>query len=81
VSVQDFGVGIAKSDREKIFEKFFQASNKSRRTFPGLGLGLYITAEIIHRHHGKIWVESEEGKGSTFFFSLPSLPIGSESAL
>jgi signal transduction histidine kinase len=71
VSVQDFGIGIATIDREKIFERFFQVSNKSRMTYPGLGLGLYITAEIIKRHHGKIWMESVEGKGSTFFFTLP----------
>ncbi len=71
VSVQDFGIGIAISDRERIFERFFQASNKSQQTYPGLGLGLYITSEIVKRHHGNIWVDSAEGKGSTFSFILP----------
>jgi signal transduction histidine kinase len=71
VSVQDFGMGIARSDRERIFDRFFQASNKLKQTYPGLGLGLYITSEIVRQHHGKIWVNSVERKGSTFFFTLP----------
>ncbi len=71
ISVQDFGVGIPKSEQEKIFERFYQASDTSGQTFPGLGLGLYISSEIIKRHNGKIWVDSTPGKGSTFGFSLP----------
>ena len=71
VSVQDFGLGIAANDREKIFERFFQVSSNYKMAFPGLGLGLFITAEIIKRHHGKIWVDSVEGKGSIFSFVLP----------
>ncbi len=71
VSVQDFGMGIPQKSRRKIFERFFQAEGVNQ-TFPGLGLGLYISSQIIKRHHGGIWVKSEKGKGSTFSFSLPT---------
>jgi signal transduction histidine kinase/CheY-like chemotaxis protein len=69
--VQDFGVGIPKEKQERVFEQFFRVSGPKQDTFPGLGLGLYISSEIIKREGGKIWVESEEGKGSTFCFTLP----------
>ncbi len=69
VSVQDEGVGIPRNKQDKLFQRFYQAQEKPAR---GLGLGLYISKDIIRRHGGMIWVESEEGKGSTFFFSLPS---------
>lgn len=68
ISVKDNGIGIPKKDQKMIFDKFYQARKKS-----GFGLGLYISKEIIKRHKGKIWVESEEGKGSTFYFSLPTI--------
>jgi signal transduction histidine kinase len=70
VSVQDSGIGIAKSEHKKIFERFYRA-NGSNSVISGFGLGLYICCQIIQRHKGKIWVESEEGKGSTFYFELP----------
>lgn len=70
-SVKDYGVGISKATQEKIFERFFQATNGNKPSYPGLGLGLYISSEIIKRQHGKIWVESARGKGATFYFSLP----------
>jgi signal transduction histidine kinase len=71
VSVQDFGIGIPSSHLQKIFERFYRISEPAGDSYPGLGLGLYISAQIILRLHGKIWVESTEGKGSTFYFSLP----------
>jgi|GEM_PF-5039696 len=73
VSVQDFGVGIPEGQRDRIFDRFFQVSgaDPARGTYPGLGLGLYISAEIVKRHGGRIWAESELHKGSTFYFSLP----------
>ncbi len=71
VSVQDFGIGISKTQQEKIFERLYQVTDPQEKTFPGLGLGLYISKQIIERHNGKIWVKSTKGKGSTFFFSLP----------
>lgn len=69
--VQDFGIGIPKDKQDKVFEQFFRVSGPKQYTFPGLGLGLYISSEIIKRQGGKIWVNSAEGKGSTFCFSLP----------
>jgi signal transduction histidine kinase len=71
VSVQDHGIGISKENLEKVFEQFYRVSGKMQHTFSGLGLGLYISSEIIRREGGKLWVESEEGAGSTFTFSIP----------
>ena len=68
VSVRDTGVGISKEKQAHLFERFYQAQENPAR---GLGLGLYIVKEIIEQHHGRIWVESESGYGSTFSFSLP----------
>ena len=70
-SVQDFGNGIMKKEYDKIFERFYRISGNNLHTYPGLGLGLFISKEIIERHNGKIWLESEMGKGSVFYFSLP----------
>jgi PAS domain S-box-containing protein len=71
VSIQDFGVGISKSNQFKVFDQFYRVSTEKQHTFPGVGLGLYISAEIIKRTGGRIWVTSEENKGSCFYFSLP----------
>jgi PAS domain S-box-containing protein len=71
VSVQDFGLGIAESDQEKIFERFVQVGGPRAQRQLGLGLGLYICSEIIKRHNGRIWVESQLDNGSTFHFTLP----------
>ncbi len=68
-AVKDFGMGIPAEKHEKIFERFYQASNINRFN-AGLGLGLYISAHIIKRQQGRIWVESVPGEGSTFFFTL-----------
>lgn len=70
VAVKDFGIGIPKENQKKIFDKFFRAEESSTR-FQGLGIGLYICSEIITRHNGTLHVESEAGKGSTFYFSIP----------
>jgi PAS domain S-box-containing protein len=69
--VQDFGIGIANEKQAKVFTRFFRVSGDKENTFPGLGLGLFIASEIIKRHKGKISLQSEEGKGSTFCFTLP----------
>ncbi len=71
VSVIDQGVGIAKEQQAKVFDRLYQINGNSGKTFPGLGMGLYIVKEIIKRNKGAVWVESEVGKGSTFSFSLP----------
>jgi PAS domain S-box-containing protein len=71
VCVQDFGVGIPVSKQDKLFERFYRISGPKENTFPGLGLGLYVSHEITKRLNGRLWVESELGKGSTFCFLLP----------
>jgi PAS domain S-box-containing protein len=74
ISVVDQGVGISESDQPKVFEKFKQVGDTLTDKPQGTGLGLPISKEIIAYHGGKIWVESEIGKGSTFFFTLPINP-------
>ena len=71
VSVQDTGIGIAKEDFDKLFQRFQQLDSSMARKAGGSGLGLAITKQIIELHGGKIWVESELGKGSKFSFILP----------
>lgn len=71
VTVEDFGTGIEPGLRNKIFDKFFQVSPESMAHSQSLGLGLYISSEIIHHHGGDIWVDSELGKGAQFSFALP----------
>lgn len=70
-SMKDNGVGIPQSAMENLFTKFFRVSGKLERGSKGTGLGLYISKAIVEKHNGKIWVESEEGRGSEFSFSLP----------
>lgn len=71
VSVSDNGIGIPKEEVKKLFHKFSRASNATAMYTDGSGLGLFIVKEIIDGHKGKVWLESAEGKGSTFSFSLP----------
>lgn len=70
VSIQDFGVGIAKNSLAKLFNRYYRVDNTAMR-FDGLGLGLFISSEILKRHQGSFWIESTEGEGSTFYFALP----------
>lgn len=69
--VIDQGSGIKTTDKENIFNRFYRVDNGDLKSIPGFGLGLYLSAEIIKHHKRKIWVESDFGKGSTFYFSLP----------
>jgi len=69
--VEDFGIGISGDDQKKVFEQFYRVSGDMQHTFPGLGLGLYISSEIIKREGGRIWVNSTPGEGSSFCFALP----------
>jgi two-component system sensor histidine kinase VicK len=69
VSITDQGIGIKPHDIEKLFERYYRVQNSQH--VAGFGIGLYLSAEIIHRHGGDIWVESQEGTGSTFYFTLP----------
>jgi signal transduction histidine kinase len=71
VSVRDEGMGISQKDRDKLFDRFYRVESKEMKSISGFGIGLYLCAEIISRHNGKIWAESELGKGSTFYFTIP----------
>jgi PAS domain S-box-containing protein len=71
-SVEDSGIGVPEDQKERIFTKFFRASNAVRTETEGSGLGLFICKNIIEAHDGEVWFESEEGKGSKFYFSLPT---------
>lgn len=71
ISVQDFGIGIAPEHLPHIFNQFYRAGDQEQKRFPGLGIGLYITREIVQRHSGQIWVESNRGVGTTFHVRLP----------
>ena len=75
VGVIDAGVGIAKADLPKLFNKFIQVSGISKIERKGLGLGLSIAKELVTRHGGEIWVESRLGVGSKFYFTIPRLPV------
>ncbi len=72
-SVRDQGLGIRPGDLPKIFNRFYRVSEPAHQNIPGFGIGLYLCHEIIRRHQGKIWVESEVGIGSAFYFTLPVL--------
>ena len=74
-SVRDYGCGLSSDNQIRIFEPFYQVENSSRRKHGGTGLGLAICRGIVEAQKGKIWVESKEGKGSKFSFTVPLTPI------
>ncbi len=71
VEIRDSGVGIPANQQDKVFTKFFRGSNVMRMETEGVGLGLYIAKNIIEAHNGRIWFDSEEGKGTAFYFIIP----------
>jgi hypothetical protein len=71
IEVSDNGIGIPAEQQDKIFDKFYQISNRDKKVVKGVGIGLYLTKSIVDMHDGKIWVESRVGKGSTFHVLLP----------
>ncbi len=71
VGVRDYGIGIPKNKQKQIFERLFRVHEKVQKHDAGFGLGLYISAQIIKDHQGRLWVESKFGKGSTFYFTVP----------
>lgn len=73
IQVSDSGMGIPSEDIPHLFQKFYRVDNTATRTIGGTGLGLYICKKIIELYNGRIWVESQLGKGSTFFINLPRL--------
>ncbi len=72
VQIKDEGMGIKTEDQAKLFQRFYRIATSHRENISGFGIGLYLSKEIVERHEGKIWVESEAAKGSTFSFSLPA---------
>ncbi len=70
VAVRDFGLGITRDQQERIFTRFYRVEDMAAH-ISGLGIGLFISKEIVSRHNGRLWVESERGKGSVFFFEIP----------
>jgi len=81
VAVSDTGIGIPAAELTRVFDRFYQVDSSSTRHYRGTGLGLTICKHIIEYHHGRIWAESEEGKGSTFFFVLPKHIVAEEDQL
>ncbi|MEP6616357.1 MAG: ATP-binding protein [Ginsengibacter sp.] len=73
--VKDHGIGIAEGSIDKVFELFYRVNDEKHQSFQGMGLGLYISSEIIKSEGGKIWVNSTVGKGSEFYFSLPVIKM------
>jgi len=71
VSIKDEGMGIRPEDKAQLFDRFYRVQTTHTQNISGFGIGLYLSAEIVRRHDGKIWVESEKGIGSVFSFSLP----------
>jgi signal transduction histidine kinase len=71
ISVSDNGIGIPKNKHGQIFETFKQVDSSTARKYEGTGLGLALVKKFVEMHGGKIWVESEVGKGSTFTFTIP----------
>ncbi|MBO1321581.1 ATP-binding protein [Acanthopleuribacter pedis] len=72
ISVIDTGIGIAPADQERIFESFEQADGSASRHYSGTGLGLAVTRQLVALHEGRIWIESEPGRGANFSFTLPA---------
>ena len=71
ISISDNGIGISESERTEIFSKFYRAPNARHQDPNGNGIGLFVVKSIVEGHHGNVWYESEEGKGTTFHVSLP----------
>ena len=71
-SVSDTGIGIPAADLQKLFSEFFRVDNEINQNVKGTGLGLVLAKNIVQAHHGKMWVQSQVGVGTTFYFTLPS---------
>jgi PAS domain S-box-containing protein len=71
VSVSDKGMGIKPDEQERLFDRYYRVESNQMKNISGFGIGLYLSAEIVNRHDGRIWVDSVLGEGSTFSFSLP----------
>lgn len=81
LSITDTGIGIPQKDQQKIFLQFFRSENARRKVPSGFGVGLYLVKTFIEKHDGKIWFESEEGKGTTFTIRLPLIRNKTEESI
>jgi two-component system sensor histidine kinase VicK len=72
ISVRDRGIGINAGDMPHIFDRFYRIESQRTKDISGFGIGLYLSAEIVRLHGGRIWAESEYGEGSTFYISIPT---------
>ena len=81
VHVKDHGIGIPSHQHAQIFGRFMRADNARTWGIGGTGLGLYLCRELVERHGGRLWFESEEGNGSTFSFALPLIAVEDTSSL
>lgn len=70
IAIQDFGIGISRDSQKRIFERFYRVSTDEHK-YKGLGIGLFISSEIVRKHGGKIWIKSKKNKGATFYFTIP----------
>ncbi|MDP1728819.1 MAG: HAMP domain-containing sensor histidine kinase [archaeon] len=71
ISIKDTGIGISEDGKKKIFEKFYRDPGAQKKEVIGSGIGLFTSKQIVEKHNGKIWFESKENEGTTFFFTLP----------
>jgi signal transduction histidine kinase len=71
VTVSDEGVGVPPEEQERIFDRFYRVTGDLGSGTPGVGLGLYLCKAVVEAHGGRIWVESEPGRGASFIFTLP----------
>jgi two-component system sensor histidine kinase VicK len=81
LSVADTGIGIDKRDHDRLFDRFYRIEKPDTKYVAGFGIGLYLSQEIVLLHKGKIWVESEPNKGSTFSFCIPLTPHESQQSV
>jgi two-component system sensor histidine kinase VicK len=81
ISVRDEGMGISDADLPRLFERYYRVKEAVINHISGFGIGLYLCSELIKRHGGDIWAESETGKGSTFYFTLPIMKDGEQHRL
>jgi PAS domain S-box-containing protein len=72
IAITDHGMGIDEGDKKSIFKRFYKGSNSQLKSYPGFGIGLYISAQIVRRHGGRIWVEDNPAGGSVFKFTVPT---------
>jgi signal transduction histidine kinase len=70
VEIKDQGIGISSADQQRLFQPYHRVE-QDRQSFPGIGLGLAVSKQIVEAHQGRIWIESERGKGSIFKFTIP----------